>query len=134
MNAPRRDLLLVPAELLQHLVEYAERFDVAESIGGAVLINEAQAILNYHAPKLPATAINARPNEPVDRALCARLIASRSARLLRLLELQAPELVIEDERRLIARALAKFPIDAQCARLSDSFDAENEKAAPGGML
>lgn len=60
-----------------------------------------------------------------DRRLVAIMLSNRAARLLRLVELKAPEVVIEQERRLVGKALAEFPIDAEAARRSDEIDQQN---------
>lgn len=143
MNAPRRDLLLVPAELIQRLLDCATTSPGEWAARGQADVDrddrtlaEVVAVLNYQAPKLPATFSNPnpRPGAIADRKLCARMLVNRSARLLRLLELQGPEPIIESERRLIARALAQFPIDAAVARYEDATDAENEKADHGSRI
>lgn len=42
----------------------------------------------------------------------ARLLHNRSKRLLRLIELGAPEIVIENERQLVLQAVLDFPVDS----------------------
>jgi hypothetical protein len=138
--SPRTDLVVIPAALLALLVErlctspgeLAARSQ-DEVFRDSRRLEDVRTILNYKAPALPATRYNGAPNEPVDRKLCAILLANRAARLVRLLDLRAPETVIEEERRLIARALAKLPVDRAASLFSDEMDAQTrELDAAGG--
>src|SRR5688572_31267840 len=98
----RRDLVMIPAETLQRLyIVVSER--LLPNPGDCALqqvFGVLERALDYQPPELPVSAFNAAPNEPVDRTFCARMLVSRSARLMRLIELQAPEAIVEEERRL----------------------------------
>lgn len=77
-----------------------------------------------------------QPPKPTDPAFWMRKLSERLARLARFLELKAPEIIIEQERRLIRKAIAELsPGDALAVmrawpHLSSHLDGKRRKAPP----
>jgi hypothetical protein len=62
-----------------------------------------------------------------DRIMNAKGVLNSAARLLRLVQLAAPDVVIEREKRLILKRLARIETSAEAKVLADEHDKRAQK-------